>query len=178
MAMELLAPARNTLTVKAVYPDEHDVTDEEPRIGVFICHCGRNIASVVDVEKVVEAAAKEPNVILATHTLFTCSDTSLDNIRETIRENRLNRVVVASCTPRTHEPIFRDTLREAGLNPYLFEMANIRDQCSWVHSAVPKRRRRNPSTSSGCPSPGQAASSRSRVPSPTSSRRGLSSAAA
>ena len=139
MAMELLSRARNTLTTKAVYPDEHDVTDEEPRIGVFICHCGRNIASVVDVEKVVEAAAREPNVIFATHTLFTCSDTSLDNIRDTIRENRLNRVVVASCTPRTHEPIFRDTLREAGLNPYLFEMANIRDQCSWVHSAVPEK---------------------------------------
>ncbi len=139
MAMELLSPARNTLTTKAVYPDEHDVTDEDPRIGVFICHCGRNIASVVDVEKVVEAAAKEPNVIFATHTLFTCSDTSLDNIRETIQENRLNRVVVASCTPRTHEPIFRDTLRKAGLNPYLFEMANIRDQCSWVHSTVPEK---------------------------------------
>lgn len=139
MAMELLAPARNTLTTKPVYPDEHDVTDEEPRVGVFICHCGRNIASVVDVKKVVDAVANEPNVIFATDTLFTCSDTSLDNIRETIRENRLNRVVVASCTPRTHEPIFRDTLREAGLNQYLFEMANIRDQCSWVHSALPER---------------------------------------
>ncbi len=139
MAMELLASARNALITTAVYPDEHDVTDEEPRIGVFICHCGRNIASVVDVEKVVDAAAREPNVIFATHTLFTCSDTSLDTIRDTIRENRLNRVVVASCTPRTHEPIFRDTLRKAGLNQYLFEMANIRDQCSWVHSTMPEK---------------------------------------
>ncbi len=139
MAMELLSSARNTLITTAVYPDEHDVTDEEPRIGVFICHCGRNLASVVDVEKVVDAAAREPNVIFATHTLFTCSDTSLDNIRDTIRENRLNRIVVASCTPRTHEPIFRDTLREAGLNQYLFEMANIRDQCSWVHSTMPEK---------------------------------------
>jgi len=139
MAMELLSSARNTLTTKAVYPDEHDVTDEEPRLGVFICHCGRNIASVVDVEQVVAAVATEPNVLYATHTLFTCSDTSLENIRTVIRENRLNRIVVASCSPRTHEPIFRDTLREAGLNPYLFELANIRDQCSWVHSTMPEK---------------------------------------
>jgi len=139
MAMELLSSARNTLTTKAIYPDEHDVTDEEPRIGVFICHCGRNIASVIDVEKVVADVANEPNVCYATHTLFTCSDTSLGNIRTAIRENRLNRIVVASCTPRTHEPIFRETLREAGLNQYLFELANIRDQCSWVHSAVPEQ---------------------------------------
>ena len=139
MAMELLSSARNTLITKPVYPDEHDVTDEEPRIGVFICHCGRNIVSVVDVEKVVDAVAQEPDVIFATHTLFTCSDTSLVNIRDTIRDKRLNRIVVASCTPRTHEPIFRDTLREAGLNQYLFEMANIRDQCSWVHSNVPEK---------------------------------------
>jgi heterodisulfide reductase subunit A-like polyferredoxin len=139
MAMELLSSARNTMITKVVYPEEHDVTDEEPRIGVFICHCGRNIASVVDVEKVVDAVAREPNVVLATHTLFTCSDTSLENIRDTIRDNRLNRIVVASCTPRTHEPIFRDTLREAGLNQYLFEMANIRDQCSWVHSTIPEK---------------------------------------
>jgi heterodisulfide reductase subunit A-like polyferredoxin len=139
MAMELLSPARNTLITKVTYPDEHDVTDEQPRIGVFICHCGRNIASVVDVEKVVAAVAQEPNVALATHTLFTCSDTSLEDIRDAIRDNRLNRIVVASCTPRTHEPIFRDTLREAGLNQYLFEMANIRDQCSWVHSTIPEK---------------------------------------
>jgi heterodisulfide reductase subunit A len=91
------------------------------------------------VEKVADSVAKEPNVILATHTLFTCSDTSLVDIRNAIRDNRLNRIVVASCTPRTHEPIFRDTLREAGLNPYLFEMANIRDQCSWVHSTMPEK---------------------------------------
>src|SRR5208337_54958 len=119
MVMELLSSARNTLITKPVYPDEHDVTDEDPRIGVFICHCGRNIASVIDVEKVADSVAKEPNVILATHTLFTCSDTSLVDIRNAIRDNRLNRIVVASCTPRTHEPIFRDTLREAGLNQYL-----------------------------------------------------------
>jgi heterodisulfide reductase subunit A-like polyferredoxin len=139
MAMELLASARNTRTVKRTYPDEHDVTDEEPRIGVFICHCGRNIASVVDVEQVVKNIEDEPGVVFATHTMFTCADTSLSNIRAQIVEHRLNRIVVASCTPRTHEPLFRETMREAGLNPYLFEMANIRDQCSWVHSASPGR---------------------------------------
>jgi len=137
-AMELLAPARNTLVTKKVYPDEHDITDEEPRIGVFVCHCGINIASVVDVERVTEAVANEPDVVMATHTMFTCSDTSLSNVKDMIREHRLNRVVVASCTPRTHEPLFRETLREVGLNQYLFELANIRDQCSWVHSSEPE----------------------------------------
>jgi heterodisulfide reductase subunit A-like polyferredoxin len=138
MAMELLAPARNTLITKKIYPNEHDVTDEEPRIGVFICHCGMNIASVVDVERVTKNIEDEPGVVFADHTMFTCSDTSLSNIKDMIVEHRLNRIVVASCTPRTHEPLFRETLREAGLNPYLFEMANIRDQCSWVHSKVPQ----------------------------------------
>ena len=138
MAMELLASARNTLITKKSYPDEHDVTDEQPRIGVFVCHCGMNIGSVVDVERVVKNIEKQPGVVFANHTMFTCSDTSLSNIKDMIREHRLNRIVVASCTPRTHEPLFRETLREAGLNPYLFEMANIRDQCSWVHSAVPQ----------------------------------------
>jgi heterodisulfide reductase subunit A-like polyferredoxin len=138
MAMELLAPSRNTLITKAVYPDEHDVADEEPRIGVFVCHCGKNIASVVDVESVAAGAAKEPDVVFATHTMYTCADNSLTNIQAMIHEHRLNRIVVASCTPRTHEPLFRDTLREAGLNQYLFELANIRDQCSWVHSTVPE----------------------------------------
>ena len=139
MSMELLASARNTLVTKRVYPNEHDVTDEEPRIGVFICHCGKNIASVVDVEHVAEVASQQPNVVFATHTMYTCADSNLNNIRDMIHEHRLNRIVVASCTPRTHEPIFRDTLREAGLNPYLFELANIRDQCSWVHSAEPEK---------------------------------------
>jgi heterodisulfide reductase subunit A-like polyferredoxin len=138
MSMELLASARNSLVTKKSYPDERDVTDEEPRIGVFVCHCGMNIASVVDVERVVEIVKSQPGVVTATHTMFTCSDTSLSSIKDTIREHRLNRVVVASCTPRTHEPLFRETLREAGLNPYLFELANIRDQCSWVHSNEPQ----------------------------------------
>jgi heterodisulfide reductase subunit A-like polyferredoxin len=138
MAMELLASAKNTLVTKKDYPQEHDVTDEEPRIGIFVCHCGMNIASVVNVEKVVEAVRNLPDVVYTTDTMFTCSDSSLVNIKEMIREHRLNRVVVASCTPRTHESLFRETLREAGLNPYLFELANIRDQCSWVHSAYPE----------------------------------------
>ena len=137
-SMELLGAARNTLITTKSYPAEHDVTSEAPRIGVFVCHCGMNIASVVDVEQVVERIKDVPGVVMATHTMYTCSDASLSDIREQICKHRLNRVVVASCTPRTHEPLFRETLREAGLNPYLFEMANIRDQCSWVHSQAPQ----------------------------------------
>ena len=137
MAMQLLAEARNSLVTKKSYPVEHDITDEQPRIGVFVCHCGMNIASTVDVEQVVERVKDEPYVEFTTHTMFTCSDTSLSEMKDVVHEHRLNRVVVASCTPRTHEPLFRETLREAGLNPYLFELANIRDQCSWVHSAEP-----------------------------------------
>jgi heterodisulfide reductase subunit A-like polyferredoxin len=139
MAMELLSSAKNTLIKSREYPQEHDVTDENPRIGVFVCHCGINIAGTVDVEKVTESIQNEPGVVFASHTMYTCSNASLSNIKEQISINRLNRVVVASCTPRTHEPIFRETLREAGLNPYLFELSNIRDQCSWVHSAEPER---------------------------------------
>ncbi len=138
MSMELLASARNTLITKKAYPLEHDTGDDEPRIGVFVCHCGINIAGTVDVEKVTAAIAGDPQVVVASHTMYTCSDASLSEIKKRIEEFRLNRVVVASCTPRTHEPLFRETLREAGLNPYLFELANIRDQCSWVHSSAPE----------------------------------------
>jgi len=138
MSMELLSQARNTLTAGKTYPVEHDITDEEPRIGVFVCHCGINIASTVDVERVTAAVAGEQDVIIATHTMYTCSDSSLTDIKKCIKDNRLNRVVVASCTPRTHEDLFRDTLREAGLNQYMFELANIRDQCSWVHNKEPE----------------------------------------
>ena len=139
MSMELLSPVKNTLIRSREYPQEHDVSDEQARIGVFICHCGMNIASTVDVEKVTEAIKSQPGVVYAAHTMYTCSDASLTNIKEQISINKLNRVVVASCTPRTHEPIFRETLREAALNPYLFELANIRDQCSWVHSKEPEK---------------------------------------
>jgi heterodisulfide reductase subunit A-like polyferredoxin len=138
MAMELLSSAKNTLITSREYPQEHDVSDEEARIGVFVCHCGINIAGTVNVEKVTEAIQNEPGVTYASHTMYTCSNSSLSNIKEQISLHRLNRIVVASCTPRTHEPIFRETLREAGLNPYLFELANIRDQCSWVHSSMPE----------------------------------------
>jgi heterodisulfide reductase subunit A len=136
-AMALLASARGTRTRTKTYPPERDITDEPPRIGVFICHCGSNIASVVDVEAVVQRAKTLPYVVIAERNMYTCADDTQDQIKEKIIKHRLNRVIVASCTPRTHEAIFRDTLRDAGLNPYLLEMANIRDQCSWVHSSEP-----------------------------------------
>ena len=136
-AMALLAPARGTRVRTKTYPPQRDITDEPPRVGVFICHCGSNIASVVDVERVVKRTRELPHVVVAENNTYTCADDTQKHIKEQIAEHRLNRVVVASCTPRTHEPIFRDTLRDAGLNPYLLEMANIRDQCSWVHSGQP-----------------------------------------
>jgi heterodisulfide reductase subunit A-like polyferredoxin len=138
-AMALLAPARGSRVRIKAYPPEHDITDEPPRVGVFVCHCGSNIASVVDVEAVVEGAGGLPYVALAEHSIYACADDNQERIKRRIDEYRLNRVVVASCTPRTHEPIFRDTLRDAGLNPHLLEMANIRDQCSWVHSGDPQQ---------------------------------------
>jgi heterodisulfide reductase subunit A len=134
-----LADSRGTLTVDKEYPTEHDVVGVEPRVGVFVCHCGSNIAGVIDVEGVAEYALKLPGVVYATDTMYTCSSDSLAHIKDMVTEHDLNRVVVASCTPRTHEPIFQDTLREAGLNPFLFEMANIRDQASWVHRDQPEK---------------------------------------
>ena len=104
-----------------------------PRIGVFICHCGHNIAGYLDIPALVESARALPNVVFCTDSLFTCSDAGLAEIRAAIAGHSLNRVVVASCTPRTHEPLFQGTCEEAGLNRYLFEFVNIRDQCSWVH---------------------------------------------
>ena len=129
-----ISPARFTLTESIEYPPEQDVTDEEARIGVFVCHCGSNIGGFVDVPDVTEHAAALPHVTHAEANLYTCSQDSIKHISEVVKERSLNRVVVASCTPRTHEPLFRDSLRQAGLNPYLFEMANIRNHCSWVHS--------------------------------------------
>jgi heterodisulfide reductase subunit A len=137
-AMVLLSPARGTEIRKKQYPKERVNKDEPPRIGIFICHCGSNIASVVDVDEVVKSAWELPYVVFADQSVYTCADDSQDVIKKRIEEYRMNRVVIASCTPRTHEPIFRDTLKDAGLNPYLVEMANIRDQCSWVHGADPK----------------------------------------
>ncbi|HUI82834.1 MAG TPA: FAD-dependent oxidoreductase [Candidatus Binatia bacterium] len=134
-----LSDARGTLITPKVYPPEKDISGQEPRVGVFVCHCGTNIGGVVDVPAVVEYAKTLPNVVYAEENLYTCSNDTQDMIRGQITEHELNRVVVASCTPRTHEPLFRNTLREAGLNPYLFEMANIRDQCSWVHMHEPEK---------------------------------------
>lgn len=132
-----MAEVRNTLTTERKFPPERDVSGQEPRIGVFICHCGINIGSVVDVPSTVEYAKSLPYVVHAEDNLYSCSQDTQDHIREMIVEHNLNRVVVASCSPRTHEPLFQQTLREAGLNPYLFEMANIRDQCSWIHMNQP-----------------------------------------
>jgi len=115
-----------------------DPAGEPPRIGVFICHCGRNIAGVLDVEALRDFASSLPHVTAADSFLFTCSTQTQNRIRELIEKRGLNRVVVAACSPRTHEPLFRETLQRAGLNPYLFEMANIRDQCSWVHGSDPE----------------------------------------
>jgi heterodisulfide reductase subunit A-like polyferredoxin len=136
--LSVIGEAKGTLAQEKSYPSETDVSKEEPRIGAFICSCGSNIAGVVDVQAVVDYATTLPGVVHVENTIYTCSADSLKLIQERVDELKLNRVVVASCTPRTHEPLFRDTIREAGLNPYLFEMANIRDQCSWVHSARPE----------------------------------------
>jgi len=139
-ALATIGQARGTLITPAEYPPETQVSpQDEPRVGVFICSCGSNIAGVVDVDDVTEYAGTLPNVVHAENTMYTCSADSLKLIQERIEEQALNRVIVSSCTPRTHEPIFRDTIREAGLNPYLFEMANIRDQDSWVHASWPDR---------------------------------------
>ncbi len=136
-AGRILAPARWKDTKVKEYPPEKNVYAEPPRIGVFVCSCGINIASVVDVDAVTEYAKKLPGVVFAQKNLFTCSQDTIDQMEETIRREGLNRVVVASCTPRTHEPLFQETLRNAGINKFLFEMANIRDQDSWVHQNDP-----------------------------------------
>jgi heterodisulfide reductase subunit A len=135
--MDQLASARGTLIQRHEYPWERDVADESPRVGVFICHCGHNIASVIDVEKVAGKASGMPNVCHAETSMYTCSDTNQQHIKDMIGKHRLNRLVVASCSPRTHEALFQETLRESGLNQYLFAMTNIRDQCSWVHKDDP-----------------------------------------
>jgi heterodisulfide reductase subunit A-like polyferredoxin len=128
-----LSESRFTLTTRKEYPQERDVMQEEPRVGVFVCHCGSNIGGFLDVPGVSEYAKTLPNVAHAENNLYTCSQDSIKHIIERVKELNLNRVVVASCTPLTHEPLFQDAIRQAGLNPYLFEMANIRNQCSWVH---------------------------------------------
>ncbi|MGD8770189.1 MAG: CoB--CoM heterodisulfide reductase iron-sulfur subunit A family protein, partial [Desulfobacterales bacterium] len=115
-------------------PDEIDITSEEPRIGIFVCNCGINIGGFADVPAIVEYAKGLPNVAYVEENLFTCSQDTQDKMAEVIKEQNLNRIVVAACTPRTHELLFQETIRNAGLNEYLFDMANIRNQCTWVHS--------------------------------------------
>jgi heterodisulfide reductase subunit A-like polyferredoxin len=137
-ASSIISSERGKLVTKKEYPPERDVSDEETRIGIFICHCGINIGGVVDVPGVTEYAKTLPNVVYAENNLYTCSQDTQERIKEKVCEYNLNRVIVASCTPRTHEPLFQNTCREAGLNQYLFEMANIRDQCSWVHMHKPE----------------------------------------
>ncbi|MHC4526854.1 MAG: 2Fe-2S iron-sulfur cluster-binding protein, partial [Planctomycetota bacterium] len=134
-ASELLAEARGTLIEEKEYPPERDVSDEPPRIGVFVCHCGINIGGVVNVEDVVEFAKTLDNVSYCEHSLYTCSQDNQQRIKEIVQEHKLNRIVIASCTPRTHEPLFQDTIREVGLNPFLLEFVSIREHCSWVHMA-------------------------------------------
>ena len=133
-----LSAVRNTLTQSVEIPEEIDVAEVEPRVGVFVCNCGVNIAGVVDVAAVEEYAGTLPNVVYASQNLFTCSQDSQEQMKEAIREHQLNRVVVAACTPKTHEGIFMDTLEATGLNKYLLEMANIRNQGSWVHTEEPE----------------------------------------
>ena len=130
---QLLYEKKGTLITEKTLPPEIYVRGQPPRIGVFICHCGINIGGFLDVPEVTRYAKTLPNVVMSDRNLYTCSADTQTIIKEKVQEFNLNRVIVASCTPRTHEPLFQETIREAGLNRYLFQMANIRDQCSWVH---------------------------------------------
>ncbi|MGL4209768.1 MAG: FAD-dependent oxidoreductase, partial [Candidatus Adiutrix sp.] len=138
-ASSKLASARGTLTKTVEMPTPVDVMGEPPRIGVFVCHCGINIASVIDIDRVVEFAKTLPFVEYSSNTVFACSQDSQEKVVSLIKEHRLNRIVVAACSPRTHEPLFQETLAASGLNKYLFEMANIRNHDSWVHGADPEK---------------------------------------
>jgi heterodisulfide reductase subunit A len=131
---ELLDYRRGKLAKERVYPPERDVSKEEPRIGIFVCHCGANIGRVVNVPETVEYCKTLPNVVYAQEQLFSCATNCAKEITDMTKEKGLNRVIVAACSPRTLEPLFRDTVREAGLNQYYYEMANIREHNSWVHS--------------------------------------------
>ncbi len=132
-AGELLRTGRGSRVKEIPIPAQREVSGEAPRIGVIVCHCGSNIAGVVDCPGVREYAAGLPGVVHAEEALFACSQDAQERLAKLIAERGLNRVVVAACTPRTHEPLFQETLQAAGLNKYLLEMANIRNQCSWVH---------------------------------------------
>ena len=134
-----LSESRWTLTKTKEIPDEINIYGEPVRIGVFVCRCGTNIAGVVDVPSVVDFARKLPGVVYTEEDMFSCSQDTQEKMAQVIKENRLNRIVVASCTPKTHEPLFQETVTNAGINKYLFEMANIRNQCSWVHAGDPEK---------------------------------------
>ncbi len=138
-AARLLSASRGSLTKTKTYPPENDVSDQTPSIGVFICSCGINIANTVDVHALAEYAKNLPYVSFVDNNLFTCSADTQATIAEKIKEHKLNRIVIAACTPRTHEPLFQDTLREASLNAFLVEMVNIRNQNSWVHQKEPEK---------------------------------------
>ena len=133
-----LAEARGTEITKIEIPEQIDVAGQKPRIGIFVCNCGINIGGIVDVPAVKDYAATLPNVVFTDENLFTCSQDTQDKIKEKIIEHKLNRVIVASCSPKTHEQMFMETLEACGLNKYLFEMANIRNQNSWIHSKDPE----------------------------------------
>jgi heterodisulfide reductase subunit A len=134
LTAQLLSSQRGTLAQAKTYPEERSVEGEEPKIGVFVCNCGTNIAGVADVSSLVEYASTLKDVVHSEQHTISCASDSLWKITEAIKEKGLNRVVVAACTPRDHETVFREALREAGLNPYLLDMANIREHCTWVHS--------------------------------------------
>jgi len=139
LAASILKKQRGKGTVNKEYPDELAVTeDDEVRIGVFVCHCGINISSVVDCQDVADNAGKMDNVTYYTENMYSCSQDAQEQIKQTIKDKKLNRVVIAACSPRTHEPLFQETLKDAGLNRNLFEMVNIRDHCSWVHANEPE----------------------------------------
>lgn len=138
-AAKALISAKGSLTHTKTYPAERVVVDQTPRVGVFVCSCGINIAGVVDVTAVAEYARTLPHVVYVENNLFACSADTQDLIAKTIKEQDLNRIVVAACAPRTHEPLFQDTLKGAGLNGFLMEMANIRNQNAWVHQNQPEK---------------------------------------
>jgi len=148
-----LYEVRGTLTKTKEMAAEIDVHGEPPRIGVFVCCCGTNIAGFVDVPQVVEYAKTLPFVVYAEKNLFSCSQDTQGQITQIIKEQNLNRVVVSACTPKTHEALFQETLINAGLNKYLFEMTNIRNQCSWVHKDDMATRPKRPKILCVCPWP-------------------------
>ena len=138
-ATRKLSDARWSLTHTKELPPELDVSQEEPKVGVFVCNCGINIGGIADVPAIRDYARTLPHVVHVEDNLFTCSQDTQKHMKEIMQEKGINRVVVASCSPRTHEPLFQETIREAGLNKYLFEMANIRDQNTWVHMNNPEQ---------------------------------------